>query len=65
MLLTIEQLSEKYPAFSIRYLRRLLADRKTNGFDSTVIAITQRRLLIDEAKFLEWIDQHREVSSNE
>lgn len=60
MLLTVEQLSEKYPAFSIRYLRRLLAARKANGFDRAVIAITKRKLVIDESKFLEWVETHRE-----
>lgn len=65
LFLTIEQLSEKYPAFSTRYLRRLLANRKTNGIDIAVITITRGKLVIDEEKFLAWINQHREVSENE
>lgn len=59
MLLTTGQFSEKYPAFSMRYLRRLLKERKTNGLANAVIALTQRRLLIDEEKFMEWIESRR------
>lgn len=62
--LTVTQLSEKYRAFSPRYLRTLLLNRDENGFKDCVIALSSRRVLIDEEKFLAWIDQHREVSND-
>ena len=65
MLLTVEQLSEKYPAFTIRYLRTLLAERRTNGLDAAVLAVSKRRLMIDEEKFMEWLESKREGSQNE
>jgi hypothetical protein len=58
--LTIQQLSDKYPAFSRSSLRWLIHKRKANGFDQAIIRIG-RRLLIDEVRFLEWIDNRREV----
>lgn len=60
--LTLKQISEKYRAFSLRYLRTLLLNRHQNGFSDCVISLSANRLLIDESKFLSWIDQHREVS---
>lgn len=63
--LTVNQIAEKYRAFSIRYLRGLLLKRHENGFNDCVIALSPSRLLIDEERFLAWIDQHREASSDE
>ena len=59
MLMTTEQFVGKYPAFSMRYLRRLLAERKENGLADAVISLSQRRLLIDEAKFMAWVESRR------
>lgn len=63
MLMTTEQFVDKYPAFSMRYLRRLLSERKTNGLADAVIALSHRRLLIDEEKFMEWIETRRGVEN--
>ena len=65
MLLTVEQLSEKYPSFTIRYLRTLLAERKANGLAAAVLAISKRKLMIDEEKFMEWLESKREGNDNE
>lgn len=59
MLMTTEQFVEKYPAFTMRYLRSLLRERNTNGLASAVINLSGARLLIDEEKFLEWIESKR------
>lgn len=64
-LLTVRQCSDKHPAFTqgaIRNLVFLAENRKTskgtikgNGLDIALVRIG-RKLLIDEAKFFEWID---------
>ena len=65
---TVRQFSEKHPAFSqgaIRNLIFLAEDRKTskgtipgNGLSVALVRIG-RKLLIDEARFFEWIDQQQ------
>lgn len=62
---TVRQFSEKFPAFSQGSLRNLIFladDRKTskgiisgNGLDMALVRIG-RKLLIDEAKFFEWLE---------
>lgn len=59
MYLTTEQLVEKYPAFTMTYLRSLLRERDKNGLADAVINLTHRRLLVDEERFLEWIEARR------
>ncbi len=64
-LLTVRQFTDKHQAFtqgSIRNLIFLSENRKTskgvikgNGLDIALVRIG-RKLLIDEAKFFEWID---------
>ena len=65
---TVRQFSEKHPAFSqgaIRNLIFLADDRKTckgnmpgNGLSIALVRIG-RKVLIDEARFFEWIDQQQ------
>ena len=65
-LLTVRQFSDKHPAFTqgaIRNLIFLAESRKTsrgiiegNGLNIALIRIG-RKLLIDEAKFFQWIDE--------
>jgi hypothetical protein len=68
-LYTVQQTSERYPAFSQSALRFLIFNaepRKNsrnetipgNGLGSAIIRIG-RKVLIDETKFLEWIESHR------
>lgn len=64
-LLPVRQFSDKHPAFpqgSLRNLIFLAETRKTskgiikgNGLDVALVRIG-RKLLIDEAKFFQWID---------
>ena len=64
-LLTVRQFAEKHPAFqqgSLRNLIFLAESRKTskgaiqgNGLDVALVRIG-RKVLIDEAKFFNWID---------
>jgi hypothetical protein len=67
-LLTVRQFSDKYPAFpqgSLRNLIFLSEDReiskgtiKGNGLDMALVRIG-RKLLIDEAKFFQWIKEQQ------
>lgn len=69
-LLTVRQFSDKHPAFpqgSLRNLIFLSENRKTskatikgNGLDIALVRI-RRKLLIDEAKFFEWVNAQQEV----
>lgn len=69
---TVRQFSEKYPAFSQGSLRNLifLADERHtskgkipgNGLDMALVRIG-RKLLIDEAKFFQWIEQQQKVGA--
>ena len=66
---TVQQTSERFPAFSQSALRFLIfnADERTNSRGETIpgnglapaIIRIGRKVLIDEDKFLEWIEQHR------
>ena len=48
--------SEKYPDFPIGGIRHLIFHEKTNGLaDCGVIVRIGRKVLIDEAKFLNWV----------
>lgn len=71
ILLTVRQFSDKHPAFTqgvIRNLIFLAESRKTskgvitgNGLNIALVRIG-RKLLIDEAKFFQWIDEQQEIS---
>ncbi|KXW58917.1 hypothetical protein FEMY_04360 [Ferrovum myxofaciens] len=68
-LASVRQFSEKHPAFSQGALRNLIflaSDRKTskgptpgNGLTVALVRIG-RKVLIDEIKFFEWVDQQQE-----
>ena len=70
-LLTVRQFSEKHPAFSQGSLRNLIflskprdTSRGTihgNGMaDASVLVRLGRRLLIDELKFFQWLDDQQD-----
>ena len=71
ILLSVRQFSEKHPAFpqgSLRNLIFLAESRKTskgmipgNGLNIALVRIG-RKLLIDETKFFQWIDEQQEIS---
>jgi hypothetical protein len=72
---TVRQFSERHPAFGETALRRLIhysiprrrntglcaVDLPANGFEHALVRVG-RRVLIDEAKFFEWLEtqQRRE-----
>jgi len=58
--LTFKQTSEKHPAFPEASLRWLRFNGSTNGFDMCVIKVG-RRILIDQNKFDEWLENQREA----
>lgn len=70
-LLTVRQFADKHSVFSQGSLRNLIflsENRKTsrgiisgNGLDVALIRIG-RKLLIDEAKFFQWINEQQEIS---
>lgn len=67
-LLTVRQFADKHPAFpqgSLRNLIFLAEGRKTskglikgNGLDVALVRIG-RKLLIDEAKWFQWVDEQQ------
>ena len=52
--LTVQQLAQKYPAFSESSLRWHIQKSKTNGLSPAVIRIG-RKILINESEFLSWL----------
>jgi|SRR5688500_2141831 hypothetical protein len=68
VLSTVRQFATKYPAFTHGSLRHLIffsKDRRTgkgtipaNGIDMALVRVG-RKLLIDDAKFFEWIEQQQ------
>lgn len=71
LLLTVRQFSEKYPAFSEPSLRNLIfnafpnSSRKVaiegNGLAIAILKVG-RKILIDEAKFLEWLELQKSMA---
>jgi hypothetical protein len=73
ILSTVRQFAKKYPAFSLGSLRHLIffsQDRPTpkgilpaNGLDMALVRLG-RKLLIDDAKFFEWIERRQESKAD-
>jgi len=57
---TVRQLSKKYPAFSEPSLRWQIFTAESNGLEAAIVRIG-RRVLIDEDKFVSWLEQHRQA----
>ena len=54
--LTIKQFLEKHHAFALGGIRDIIFKKKKNGLhESGAIVKNGRRVLIDEAKFFQWI----------
>ena len=53
---TVNQFCEANPAFTPGGIRWLLFNRDINGLEQAVVKIG-RRVLIDEDKFFEWLDE--------
>ena len=56
--LTVRQWTEQEPWPPLGGLRHLIFHAEQNGFDA-VIRRVGRTIVLDRAKFLSWIDQHR------
>jgi len=55
-LLTVNQFTQKHPAFPIGGLRYRIFNEKENGLaDSGAIIRYGRKVLIDETKFFDWV----------
>jgi hypothetical protein len=54
--MTVRQLTEQYPAFSMGGIRWLLFHRQENGLDRAVLKVG-RRVLIDVDQFFGWLAQ--------
>jgi hypothetical protein len=55
---TVQQFSQKHPAFTPGSLRWLLFHRETNGLARAVLKVG-RRVLLDEDAFFTWLDEHK------
>jgi hypothetical protein len=70
---TVNQLSEKFPAFSRSALRNLIYRSEpthsskgiipSNGLESAIVRIG-RKVLIDEQEFFNWIERHKIKNSD-
>ena len=58
--LTVRQASEKYPAFTENSLRWIIFNSKLNGATSFIRKVG-RKVLLDEAGFVGWIDSQKEA----
>ena len=61
VLVTVQQLCQRTPAFKEQTIRQLLFDRHKNGLDR-VVRHLGRRVLIDEEEFFRWIDERSGVT---
>ena len=54
---TVKQFSERHPAFTVASLRALIFDGNTNGLtESCAVVRINRRVLLNEPKFFDWVD---------
>ena len=59
--LTVNQLTEKHPAFTKGGIRALIFNEHTNGlFKSGAIVRIGRKVLIDESKFFAWVESQNQ-----
>lgn len=54
--LTVKQLSARYPAFTEGSIRWAIFNRDRNGFTPVICRIGQK-IVLDEAKFVEWVER--------
>ena len=56
---TPSQIVESCPGLTIGSLRKLLFHSRTNGLEKRCIYRIGRKLLIDEAEFVEWLGERK------
>ena len=53
----VQQFSKRHPAFSVASLRALIFDGNFNGLnESGAVVRINRRVLLNEPKFFDWVD---------
>ena len=57
---TVEQFCQKHPAFTPGGVRWMLFNREANGLAKAIVRVG-RRILIDEERFFDWIDEQNEA----
>jgi hypothetical protein len=57
--LTVNQATAKYPFSSHASMRYNIFNAEKNGLHKAILRVG-RKVLIDEEKFLEWLESHRE-----
>ena len=61
-LLTVRQFHEKHPAFPVGGLRWQIFHAATNGMEKAgVVLRAGRKVLLDEDRYFEWLDQKNGV----
>ena len=54
---TVKQFAESHPAFTVGSLRALIFNSNTNGLnESGAVVRINRRVLLNEPKFFDWVD---------
>jgi len=62
---TVKQFPQKYPAFTEAGIRFIIFNSETNGLKkSGALLRNGRRILIDEEKFFEWLQNNQKKSSD-
>lgn len=62
--LTVNQFSEKYPAFPRGGIRALIFNEKTNGLaKSGAVVRIGRKVLINEGKFFAWLESQNRTEA--
>ena len=62
--LTVNQFTEKHPAFTTGGLRALIFNESINGLaKSGAIVRIGRKVLIDETKFFAWVESQNKVGA--
>ena len=65
-LLTVNQFTERHPFATQGGLRFQIFNAKENGLEkSGALVRLGRRVLIDEAKYFDWIENQQKVTDNE
>lgn len=54
--MTVKQLAEKYPAFTVGSIRWAIFNQGTNGF-APVIRKLGKKIVLDEEEFVRWIER--------
>jgi hypothetical protein len=61
---TVNQFAEKHPAFTTGGLRAWIFNENTNGLAvSGAIVRIGRKVLIDEAKFFDWVQSQNKAAA--